>query len=193
MPLDPTVYADDPMATLTEALEQETAPAVAARWANMTPEDVEELEALVKRTGWSWFTVHDRLCSSVGEMQAIRAGKRLFPWNYWKPFLEAVAEAVEAIPIPDRPPLPEMTSPAVFAVPNIAVSVAAGLIATLFIEAEAFAPGDKENAQDAYGRVSEALGVETLVVKEIKKQRAERLKELVTGVPRQPGVLREAL
>lgn len=162
-------------------------------WIFMTTEQVSELEDAVRRSGWSWLTVYDRIGSSMGEMNAVRQGKRPFAFSTWLPYLNAVAAAVAAVAIPERPApyVPEGTS----AVPpgSIAIDTIAQALGRLFLEAETFGPGERENSQDAYGRVAEALGIEADVATTIRGMQGNQPQQVQTTAPSRPiGVLRDA-
>jgi hypothetical protein len=160
-------------------------------WIFLDQTQVVELEDAVKRTGWSWLTVYDKIGSSMGEMNAIRQGKRPFPLSTWLPYLVAIGDAVASVEIPERPApyIPEGTS----AVPSIPIDTIANTLGRLFIEAETFGVGERENAQDALSRVAEALGIETDVANTIRGLQQVQKSQVRSGpVDRPVGVLRDA-
>jgi hypothetical protein len=144
-----------------------------ADWQYLSPEQVEHLESLVKRSCFSWVSVYERFGSSMGEMNAVRAGKRPFAWGTWIPHLEALVEAVEAVPIPPRPAYVPEGEPKPMPSPDsmINVEVLAATIGRLFLESESFSAGEREITQDAYGRLAEALGIEANVANAARSMR----------------------
>lgn len=165
-----------------------------SQWVILTEQQVAELEAVVKRIGFSWVAVWERCGSTMAEMTSIRNRRRPFCWEIWYPHLLALADAVESVPIPAKPaayvPKPrEMFEGATPAMPLAQISQTIG---RLFLEAEQFAPGEKESMQDAYGRVAEALGLTNDVLKEIRRQqRMDPVARLTAPIepPRQAGTM----
>jgi hypothetical protein len=163
-------------------------------WIFLTQLQATELEDVVRRTGWSWLTVYDRVGSTMGEIQAVRQGKRPFAFSVWMPYLNQIADAVGAIEMPERPApyVPEGSMP-VMPPGSMAIDTIAQALGRLFLEAESFAPGERENSQDAYGRVAEALGIEADVANTIRGMQGNQPQQVQAVAPSRPiGVLRDA-
>jgi hypothetical protein len=157
----------------------ETEPTQDPLYEYLTREKVAELEELVRRVGLSWNRVHEVTGVPLGSMSAVRARRRPFPWRVWFPYFQAVAEAIESIPVPPLPepwtasvrPVPGNFDPAYresSVEPSVPVDKIAETLATLYVEADTFGIGERESAQDAYGRVAARLGLETPVANIIR-------------------------
>jgi hypothetical protein len=158
----------------------ETEPTQDPLYEYLTREKVAELEELIRRVGISWNRVHEVTGVPLGSMQAVRSRRRPFPWRVWFPYFQAVAEAIESIPVPPMPepwmaparpqsgfdPATRGIEPPVE--PSVPVDKIVETLATLYVEAESFGIGERESAQDAYGRIASRLGIETTVATVIR-------------------------
>jgi hypothetical protein len=57
------------------------------------------LEDAVHRTGWSWVSFGERFDLTISQALAVRKGKRQWPVRLTE-YVEAVADAVESVPVP---------------------------------------------------------------------------------------------